>query len=107
MEDALWGKGSHLGFPFLRYMSPQNPSKVSAWGELCPAKDMSGSPGFSSHCQVSPIYASPSSLQEAPGPLVLLSEEPLKGSGHLPPCSPLHIQGSSGSSSVKKEAVLF
>lgn len=67
---------------------------------------MPGSPDLSGHSQSYPIYPSPS-RQEAPSPLALLSGEPLRGPGLLPLCSHLHTHRRNGSSSVKKEAVLF
>lgn len=57
-------------------------------------------PDFCSHPR-QPISAGSSS------PLALLSGEPLRVPGHLPLCSHLHTQRSSGSPSVQKEAVLF
>lgn len=58
------GNGSHPGFPFLGYTSPKSYQTLHL-GELCPVKDMPGSPDLSGHSLTSaPIHASPS-LQEA------------------------------------------
>lgn len=90
MEDASgdgWvGRSGHPGFPFLRYASPKIPSKVSAWGELCPTKNMPGSPGLASHSQ--PPFL-PACLLCRKLPVPWLCCLMLRGPGHLPLCSHL------------------